>query len=285
MTQPSVIQASGAELRAMTLADLAKVVAIIEQTDDDDSQDAEKDYQLEGGLEDQFVFELDGKVIGTTGFRKVMASDRSCWLSWTYLDNQYHGKGLGRKMLEQIIDKLKQVGCRKVFVKVSDYKEDGVEVYKKALALYKQLGFEQSLINKDFYDEGENQIILSQTLINDGEQQERATVIEEKAVIRFNGIFELAETDGAYTFSWVVKEKRSFLEKRSFSADDLRVGLQAAKEDGARKIFLTFPSNLPLIHAPLHAANFKFVGCLQDYYENGVDELHFSHTLEYLHNG
>ena len=55
--------------------------------------------------------------------------------------------------------------------------------------------------------------------------------------------------------------------------------MSAAHEQGARKIFLTFPSNLPLIHKPLQEAGFKYVGCLSDYYEADIHEYHFVYSF------
>jgi hypothetical protein len=76
-----------------------------------------------------------------------------------------------------------------------------------------------------------------------------------------------------------VVEKKLF-EKRGFSAEDLIIGLQEIKKRGGRKVFLTFPGNLPLVHEPLVNAGFKFMGELASYYEPGLSELHFSHNLD-----
>ena len=68
--------------------------------------------------------------------------------------------------------------------------------------------------------------------------------------------------------------------KRSFSLEDLNIGLNDVKDLGGRKVFITFPSNLPLIHQPLQQAGFKYVGQLRDYYEEVIHEMHFSHDLK-----
>ncbi len=267
-----------ANLRPMYLGDIRHVIKIIDQYDDDDSADAEKDYE-NNGFEDQFVFELNDKIIGVTGFRRVPATDNTAWLSWTYVDKNHSGQGYGKTMLDQLLNKLTEQDARKIFVKVSNYNdpEDG-EIYQYAHKLYQSLGFELELTNKDFYDEDEDQLIYGKVLRQVVDTD--AEVLEEKPVIRFNGMYEIAESDGAYTFSWTVEEKKPLFGKRSFSAEDLVIGLNAVKNDGGRKVFLTFPSNLPLIHKPLQAAGFKYVGDLTDYYEAGVNEMHFSHTLD-----
>ena len=42
-----------------------------------------------------------------------------------------------------------------------------------------------------------------------------------------------------------VRETKKLFGKRNFTTEDLQTGMSAAHEQGARKIFLTFPSNLP----------------------------------------
>ena len=142
--------------------------------------------------------------------------------------------------------------------------------------MYESFGFECEVVSKDLYDQGEDQFIYSKNLTPIAEEE--AEKLNEKPVIRFVDIFEITGTNGAYSFTWEVT-KKSLFEKRSFTADDLRIGLEAVKERGGRIVFLTFLSNLPLIHSPLVNAGFKLVGELKDYYEPGVHELHFVHRL------
>ena len=269
------------QLRPMYLGDLHKVIEIIESHDEDDAESAAADFE-DGDFSNQYVLEKDDTVIGITGFRTVEATDNTCWLSWTYLDKKSQGCGLGRGMLIELLDKLRDIDCRKIFVKVSDYKEEGeVGIYEKALNVYQSLGFEEEVVNEHFYDNDENQMILGLSLREtDGEPLgEDTQVEEEKPNIQFNGIHEIAETDGAYSFSWEVMPAKRFLAKRSFTVEDLMIGINESRNRGGRKVFLTFPSNLPLIHNPLQSAGFKYCGQLTDYYEDGVHEFHFMYDL------
>ena len=267
-------------LRTMYMSDLPTVLKIIAATDEEDAEAAEAEFH-DDGLDNQYVLEVEGKVVGISGFRLVPGTDATYWLNWTYLAPEYHGKGLGRILLEQTLRHLRELEARMVFVKVSDYVDDEEQrVYESAHAVYEKMGFEPALIGHDFYDDGENQHIMrlsySQVEASEGEGY---VVADEKPVIRFNGLHEIAETDGAYTFRWTVEESTKLFGKRSFSEQDLKIGLESVKNDGGRKVFLTFPSNLPLIHKPLQAVGFKYVGQLTDYYERGVHELHFVHHL------
>lgn len=269
------------ELRSMYMSDLPTVLAIIDEHDDDDAESAEADYQ-QSGFDNQFVLELDGTVIGVTGYRPVDGTDSTHWLSWTYLQKSLTGQGHGTRMFTELLGKVREAGGRKIFVKISDYEDpEGNRIYEHALKLYQSVGFEIEVRSVSFYDEGEDQLILGYELdpspSNAGDDDLK--VREEKPVMRFNGLFEIADTDGAYSFSWEVKASAGLFGKRSFSTEDLVLGLQSVKESGGRRVFLTFPSNLPLIHKPLQGAGFKYVGQLTDYYERGVHEFHFSHDL------
>jgi ribosomal protein S18 acetylase RimI-like enzyme len=271
-------------LRPMNMSDLVKVVKIIHAHDEDDGEAAEKDY-LDNGVENQFVLEQSGKVIGVTGYREVSGTDQTAWLTWTYLDQACHGKGYGKAMISDLLDKLRSLNARKIFTKVSDYEDpDDGKIYERALKTYQSLGFQEEVISYDFYDEEENQVILGLHLRQEDSSfsEEEIKIAEEKPIIRFDGLYEIAETDGAYAFSWVVKDTKKLFGKRNFTEEDLRIGLESVKNNGGRKTFLTFPSNLPLIHKPLQAAGFKYVGRLDNYYEQGVHEFHFTHDLNNL---
>lgn len=269
-------------LRPMYMSDLVTVLKIIDAHDEDDATAAEDDYQSDG-IENQFVLELGEKIIGVTGYRAIEASDNSYWLSWTYLSPDYQRQGLGRQLLQQLTDKLREKSARKLFVKVSDYCEDGKKLYENAFHAYRSFGFTEEVINRDFYEEGESQHILSFDFSNKSQNVESEAqgkkIIEERPNIQFCGLYEIAETDGSYSFRWEVKETKKLFAKRNFTAADVQTGIDAAKEQGARKIYLTFPSNLPLIHKPLQDAGFDYVGCLSDYYEDGIHEYHFVYSF------
>lgn len=262
-----------AELRKMELGDLNRVVAIIHDHDEDDGEAAKESYE-NGGFDDQFVLELDDKVIGVTGFKAIEACEGSYWLTWTYLSSDHRRQGYGRQMLESILEKLREKNARKLFVKVSDYEDpDDGKIYEAALNLYKSIGFKVEVVSKDFYDEGEDQLILG--LVLNETSAEDVQIADEKVGLEFKHLFEIAETEGAYSFTWTTVKKSFFSPKKNFTVTDLKIGLESVQNNGGRAVFLTFPSNLPLIHDPLQKAGFELIGQLNDYYEPGLHELHF----------
>ncbi len=254
-------------LREMQEDDINKVVAIIDSHDEDDAEEAEAGYRQVGGTYDNYVYEVNGEALGVTGFSTPPGCEQTYWLSWTYIDEKHTNKGHGRKMLNEMIAHIKEIGGRKLFVKVSDYidPEDGA-IYAAALHLYKSLGFKIEITHKDFYDKGEAQMILGMRL----KDKENLVIENEIRNIQFDGVFEIAETDDAYSFSWHDEGEYPL------EAEDVKIGIDAVKADGARAIFLSFPSHISNIEEPLLQAGFSNAGILKDYYQDGLDEKHYS---------
>lgn len=253
-------------LREMQTNDIDAVVELIYTHDEDDAEEAERSYREIGGTYDQYVLEHEGQVIGVTGYSVPPGCDRTYWLSWTYVHAEYTGMGYGRRMMTELIQHIKALDGRKLFIKISDYEdpEDG-KIYAAALHLYQSMGFSLELTLNDFYDVGEAQMILGMRL----QPEEDKDVQEEYVPVQFNSVFEISETDGAYSFGW--REDGDSI----FTTEDVQIGLDDVKADGARAVYLTFPENFSGVREPLLEAGFTEVGSLQDYYEDGIDDQHF----------
>jgi len=262
--------------RQMKNKDLNDVINVIDTHDEDDAEDALRDFE-NNGINFQWVITNNDKIIGTSGFRPILETDNSAYISWTYIDKKYCKQGFGNQIFEFILNELNKVKVNKIFIKISNYEDKkGNSPYQAAIKLYEKHGFELEIISKDFYDKYEDQLIYSKDLRSN--LDENILKKEEKPTIRFVDIFEIAETEGSYSFEWKVVNKPLF-QKRSFTAEDLLIGIEAVKERKGRKVFITFPSNLPLIHSPLQEAGFKYIGELKNYYELGIHEMHFVHDL------
>ena len=261
-------------LRPMLEEDIDAAVGLIESHDEDDAEAAQRFYREFNGCYGQFVLEKEGELIGVTGFEAPTGCDQSYWISWTYIDAQHCNQGLGRKMLTELFDYLQQQqGGRKLFVKVSDYvdPEEGA-IYAAALHLYESMGFSIEVQHDEFYDVGEAQIIMGMRL---QQKQEHSAVAQQQVAIQFNEIFEIGETEGSWSFGW--HEQKGGGSDVPFTADDLLTGLGAVREEGARCVFLSFPSNYTGIGKPLIESGFTEAGSLKDYYADGIDELHYAY--------
>ncbi|MEE9304196.1 MAG: GNAT family N-acetyltransferase [Thiotrichaceae bacterium] len=265
-------------LRKMKDDDINAVIALINTHDDDDAAEAEKDYRDVAGFYDQFVLEQDGMIIGVTGFKTPPGCDNTHWLSWTYIHSDHTNQGLGRKIITELIEHLTALDSRKLFIKVSDYvsAEDGA-IYAAALHLYQSLGFSIDITHEDFYDVGESQIILGMRLKpapkNMAENITANTATDEHKPLQFNSIYEIAETEDVYSFGWHDEGDQLF------TAEDVQLGLDSAREEEARAVFLTFPSNYIGVNEVLLDVGFNQAGVLNNYYEEGVHEQHYSYKF------
>jgi len=259
------------QLEPMKKKDLSAVLQIIDGHDDDDAEDAEQSYKSQG-LKGQFVYRRDGTIIGVSGYRPITSSDRSAWLSWTYLEKSLCGQGLGRKMMEATLAELNRLEVRMVFVSTSDYVDpDDGPIYAAALGLYQSLGFKLEITHPDYYAEGEAQLTLGMRL---KPRQDATEIADQTDPVRFCLMEEIVETEGAYYFGWEVAGDKQF------TAADVETGLNAARnKPDSRLAFTTFPSNMPVIEQPLLEAGFKDAGRLTDFFEDGVDERHFVYRL------
>lgn len=263
-------------LRPMVADEVAPAVAIIDAIDEDDAQSAEHSYR-EMGLDNQFVLAAGDDVIGVTGFRPAKGSDHTCWVSWTYVHPDHQGKGYGGEMLELLLDHLRKIETRKVYVSISDYvDEDDGAIYAVARKLYKNAGFIEELVHPDYYAVGESEIICGLRLVDASFQPE---ITADPSNVFFNGLLEIDETEGAYVINWEVKKRGLLGGSKQFTKEDLEIGIEQAREWQARNIFISFPSNLPSVTQPLIDAGFFEEGRLDDYYEDGIDEVHFRYNL------
>jgi len=259
-------------LEEMQTEDIDAVLAVIESQDDDDAEEAEPGYRAIGGTLDQFVIRENGKIIGVTGYLTPPACEQTYWLSWTYVDADYANQGHGRKMLNALIAHLKEKDGRMLFVNVSDYEDDeSGAIYAAALHLYQSLGFKIEITHPDYYDKGESQIVLSLRLSEAPAMIMENDIPQENIAVRFKAVYEIADTDDAYSFAWDEEGEQIF------TVDDVRIGLDDVRDKEGRAVFLSFPSNYSGVSDVLLAAGFKKSGVLHDYYDDGIHDQHFTY--------
>ena len=75
------------------------------------------------------------KVIGTVALKKV--DDYTVELKAMYLDCNYRGKGLGRKLMDKAVDEARCLGYKCIVL-------DSMSQYKDALRLYEKTGFKMT---------------------------------------------------------------------------------------------------------------------------------------------
>lgn len=262
----------GWQFRAMKQGDIPAALDIIGLCDSDDREWAEETY-LQRGLGGQFVSTKNKVVRGVTGFVPAFGTLGAVWLSWTYLHPENQGKGIGSAALVCLFDSLEKMNYRKIFVSMSDYcDEDGGELYSAAMNMYKGAGFNIELQHEDYYKPGETQIILGRQL-NPKKPSMAPSPTSHHTLenISLLGTFPVDETEGVFAIDWEYVEGGG-----SLPASEIRdFAKQQAMEKGIRSLFISVADDHTFILRTIVDAGFKNVGRLRDFYQSGVNEVHF----------
>lgn len=108
-----------------------------------------------------FVAENDGEIVGMVGYcNDYLTTDYSYWIGWLVVAEEFRGVDDGfvaRELLCKIESELKAYEVNRLFVST----EDG---NSQAMSFYIKHGFKFEARLRDYYYEGEDQIILSKRL-------------------------------------------------------------------------------------------------------------------------
>lgn len=132
----------------------------------EDERSAKKDLIFECELKKDhirddwtyWVAEKDRKIIGFIGII-IYSKSRSSWISWLGVRKAYQGKGVGKKMLEHVIEEAKKAKAKNLLV------EGGtLPMFKKANNLYRKYGFKDKFTIKDYWCKGDHLIVMCKKL-------------------------------------------------------------------------------------------------------------------------
>jgi putative acetyltransferase len=108
-----------------------------------DMDDIQKSYFENGGT---FLGMFqDGEMICTGALRRI--DNETCELKRLWLLNEYHGQGLGYRMLEELLTIARSMGYKRVWLETDPIAQS------RALAFYKQAGFYEITSYSDRGDE------------------------------------------------------------------------------------------------------------------------------------
>ncbi len=107
-----------------------------------------------------FVFaEVDGVTAAYSCFGHVEMT-KSCFdLYWIVTHNDFRGKGIGKKLLEETCRQAKKQGAGKIIAETS-----GRDHYAPTRAFYDSAGFTLEATIRDYYDEGDDMLIYTKRL-------------------------------------------------------------------------------------------------------------------------
>ena len=106
-----------------------------------------------------YVAVLHNKIVGVSGYFIDRYETDYYWLGWFYIHKDWARNRYGEQLLKYVIEQLKKKKVKKLFVNTSS-----APFYKGALAFYKRNGFKREAVIKNYYWNGEHQIILSKKL-------------------------------------------------------------------------------------------------------------------------
>lgn len=106
-----------------------------------------------------YVGVLDGKIAGVIGYYRDRYETGNYWLGWFYVDQKKQKGGNGRRLFKRVVRELKKNGVERLYVYTSSH-----ENYIDALIFYLKNGFRIESVIRDYYEEGEDQIVLCKFL-------------------------------------------------------------------------------------------------------------------------
>lgn len=102
---------------------------------DTDLTDIETYYLESGGLF-EVLEDAGGKLLGTVGLFPL--DKETVELRKMYFDKSLRGRGLGKKMLERMIEKSREMGFQRIYLETAS-------VLQEAIGLYEKYGFQPTL--------------------------------------------------------------------------------------------------------------------------------------------
>lgn len=102
-----------------------------------------------------FVFcEVDGITAGYSCFGPIPETRSAFDLYWIVTHNDFRGKGLGKKMLEETYQIVRKMGGTQIYAETS-----GRDHYIPTRHFYLSAGYTQEANFKDFYDKGDDKVV------------------------------------------------------------------------------------------------------------------------------
>ena len=138
-------------IRAMDINDIERIVELEHQLMTSCWQASDFLYEiLENQFSFNFVLEDDHAVIGYVGIWIMYEQSQITTIG---IDKAYQGQGLGKYLMQEMIDFALMKGCCNMSLEVRVSNE-------VAISLYQSLGFKKEAIRKDYYQDNHEDAYL-----------------------------------------------------------------------------------------------------------------------------
>jgi D-alanine-D-alanine ligase len=120
------------------------------------------DDRLEHGPESDYHFvfaEHEGRTVGYTCYGQIALTAASYDLYWIAVDKTFHGRKIGRLLLEKSEELVRQAGGRQVYIETSNRHH-----YAPTRGFYLRCGYQQAALLTDFYAPGDDKVIYAKVL-------------------------------------------------------------------------------------------------------------------------
>lgn len=265
--------------RPMTERDIKPVLDIIYDHDEDDGEEAEAAFNET--LDDKYVVEYDGFIIGMTGYRMDPDTANTAWLSFTYIHKLYRKNGNAHWMMLELRDVLEAKGVERLFIATSDYldEETGEDIYLAARNFYeKRLNADKELKVDSFYAPGEARYMYSLAV---SDRPPTQTQPDPSAYARFVGLEEASESETSYVACWEEMSDTNSEPQSRLHTKSLAELIDECQTYDGKALFVTLPNYISDKHAQeLKSAGFKELGALRDYFAKDIHEIYWGLYFE-----
>jgi len=150
-------------LRAISASDRSPIESILRASDAFSASEISVALELldlsTSGRDPSYRFlaaESDGgRLSGYLCFGEIPLTRGAIDLYWIAVDPREARRGVGRALVERMIDTLRTEGARKIYVETSSRSP-----YASARAFYRRVGFRQLVEYVDFYAPGDSKIVF-----------------------------------------------------------------------------------------------------------------------------
>ena len=263
--------------RPMEDSDVAPILAIIYDHDEDDGEEAKAAFAK--SLANKYVMTQEGRVMGMTGYRADPYVPQTAWLSFTYIHEAFRKRGNAYWMMLELRNTLERAGVRQLFIATSDYldEETGEDIYLPARNFYEhKLNARRELRIENFYAPDESKYIYSLPVAISEETDPERPSRPTQNTVRFVGLEDTPESDTSYIVLWEEMTPDSTEPPSNRDTKTFPQMIAELESYRGKALFLSLPDYLSDNHSQeLKSAGFRELGILHDYYGVGTNEVHW----------